>query len=607
MTDYAPDRRTLLAGLGGLAVAGIAGPVAAKESVSADARLDTLLSAQFEQGLRDDPTRATSLGLDTGARAALRARFPDWSAAGRAAQARRIDTDLAAVRAIAADTLGDTARVAHDSAEFDLAARQRLARFTYHSGGFGHRPGPYGVTQLGGFYTGVSTFMDSQHPVKDRADADAYMARLAAIPALLDADTDIVKANAAMDVVAPRFILDQALQQLARLRDGDVAGKTLVASIARRSAEIGLSGYGDRAAAAFEGPIRAAMTRQIEALTALLPRAGVVAGVARLPDGEAYYAATLAQHTTTSLTAAEIHRIGREQVADLTSRMDALLKAQGYKDGSIRDRLGALGKAEGQLFANDDAGRAEMLAYLNGLLVTVRGRLPQVFSRMPKAPYEIRRVPPEIEIGAPGGSAQAGTPDGSRPGIFFINLRDTAEWPRYTLPTLAYHEGAPGHLFEGALKYEDAELPLYRQASSVTAYGEGWGLYAEQVADELGMYDDDPLGKIGYLASYAFRASRLVVDTGLHAMGWSREQAIDYMVENSSTSPTASRTEIDRYIVYPGQACAYKVGQIAISRVRDEVAGRPGYDIKRFHDVVLGAGRVPLAVLERRVRVAFPA
>ncbi|OHD03580.1 MAG: hypothetical protein A2885_08530 [Sphingopyxis sp. RIFCSPHIGHO2_01_FULL_65_24] len=607
MTDYAPDRRTLLAGLGGLAVAGIAGPVAAKESVNADARLDTLLSAQFEQGLRDDPTRATSLGLDTGARAALRAQFPDWSAAGRAAQARRIDTDLAAVRAIAADTLGDTARVAHDSAEFDLAARQRLARFTYHSGGFGHRPGPYGVTQLGGFYTGVSTFMDSQHPVKDQADADAYMTRLAAIPALLDADTDIVKANAAMDVVAPRFILDQALQQLARLRDGDVAGKTLVASIARRSAEIGLSGYGDRAAAAFEGPIRAALTRQIETLTALLPRAGVAAGVARLPDGEAYYAATLAQHTTTSLTAAEIHRIGREQVADLTSRMDVLLKAQGYKDGSIRDRLAALGKAEGQLFANDDAGRAEMLAYLNGLLVTVRGRLPQVFSRMPKAPYEIRRVPPEIEIGAPGGSAQAGTPDGSRPGIFFINLRDTAEWPRYTLPTLAYHEGAPGHLFEGALKYEDAELPLYRQASSVTAYGEGWGLYAEQVADELGMYDDDPLGKIGYLASYAFRASRLVVDTGLHAMGWSREQAIDYMVENSSTSPTASRTEIDRYIVYPGQACAYKVGQIAISRVRDEVAGRPGYDIKRFHDVVLGAGRVPLAVLERRVRAAFPA
>ena len=605
MTDHAPDRRTVLAGIGSLAVVSAANPVAARET--ADARLDTLLSAQFEQGLRDDPTRATSLGIDTGARAALRAQFPDWSATARAERTRRIDGDLSAVRAIKAETLGPNARIAHDSAEFDLVTRQKLARFTYHTGGFGHRPGPYAVTQLGGFYTGVSTFLDSQHPVENKADADAYMIRLQTVSTLFDADTEIVKNSAAMGVVAPRFILDQALQQLGRLRDGDVASKTLVASISKRSTAIGLTGYGDRAAAVFAGPIRAALSRQIDALTALLPRAGTDAGVARLPEGEAYYAATLAQHTTTSLSAAEIHRIGREQVADLTSRMDVLLKAQGYKDGSIRDRLNALGKAEGQLFANDDAGRAEMLAYLNGLLVTVRGKLPQVFSRLPKAPYEIRRVPPEIEIGAPGGSAQAGTPDGSRPGIFFINLRDTAEWPRYTLPTLAYHEGAPGHLFEGALKFEDAELPLYRQAASVTAYGEGWGLYAEQVADELGMYADDPLGKIGYLASYAFRASRLVVDTGIHAMGWSREQAIEYMVENSSNSPSASRTEIDRYIVYPGQACAYKVGQIAISRVRDEVSKRPGYDIKRFHDVVLGAGRIPLAVLERRVLAAFPA
>lgn len=605
MTGFAVSRRTLLAGAGSLALAGAIRPVFAAEN--GDAKLDALLSGQFEAGLRDDPTRATGLGVDTGARAALRAQFPDWSPTARERRAKQIDADLAAVRAIDPKTLGEGARVAHDSAEFDLTTRQRLARFPYHSGGFGHRPGPYGVTQLGGFYTGVSTFLDSQHPVESKADADAYMARLDKIPALFDDDTEIVKANAAMGVVAPRFILDQALQQLARLRDGDVATKTLVASIARRSAKLGLTGYDVRAAAAFEGPIRAALSRQIQALTELLPRSGDAAGVSRLPRGEAYYAATLAQHTTTDLGAAEIHRIGREQVADLNARMDVLLKAQGFKDGSIRERLDALGKAEGQLFANDDAGRAEMLAYLNGRLAAVRTRLPQVFSRMPKAPYEIRRVPPEIEIGAPGGSAQAGTPDGSRPGIFFINLRDTAEWPRYTLPTLAYHEGAPGHLFEGALKYEDAELPLYRQAASVTAYGEGWGLYAEQVADELGMYEDDPLGKIGYLASYAFRASRLVVDTGLHAMGWSRQQAIEYMVENSSNSPSASRTEIDRYIVYPGQACAYKVGQIAISRARDTVAKRKSYDIKRFHDVVLGAGRIPLAVLERRVLAAFPA
>ncbi len=605
MTDFALDRRMVLAGMG-LTAMGVALPAWAQAAGGADAQLDALLTAQFEQGLRDEPTRATSMGLDTGARAALRSRFPDWSAEARAARSQRIDTNLADLRAIGRDGLGDAAGVAYDAAEFDLLIRQRLARFTYHSDGFGHRAGPYGVTQLGGFYTGVGTFLDSQHPVESRADADAYMARLEAIPALFDADTAIVEANAAMGVVAPRFILDQALVQLARLRDGDAATKTLVVSIARRSTALGLDGYGARAQAVFEGPIRAALTRQIDALTALLPRAGNAAGVTRLPDGEAYYAANLAQHTTTTLGAAEIHAIGRDQVADLNAQMDALLRQQGYRDGSIRDRLNALGSAQGQVFANDDAGRAELLEYLNGLLVAIRDRLPQAFSRLPRAPYEIRRVPPEIEAGAPGGSAQAGTPDGSRPGIFFINLRDTAEWPRYTLPTLAYHEGAPGHLFEGALKFEDAGLPLYRQAAGVTAYGEGWGLYAEQVADELGMYQDDPFGRIGYLASFAFRATRLVVDTGLHAMGWDREQAIDYMVQNSSQSPTAARTEIDRYIVYPGQACAYKMGQIAISRLRDEVSSRPGYDIRRFHDTVLGAGRIPLAVLERRVRAAFP-
>lgn len=604
MIDFALDRRTLLAGMG-MASAGLAMPAWGADS--ADARLDALLTRQFDQALIDDPTRAASLGLDIGARAGLRARFPDWSAAARTARDRRIGTDLAALHAIDRGALGDNARVAYDSAEFDLVARQRLARFPYHTGGFAHRAGPYAVTQLGGFYTGVSTFLDSQHPVKTKADADAYIARMEATPALLDDDSAIVRANAAMGVVAPRFIIEQALQQLGRLRDGDAASKTIVASLARRSNAIGLTGYDARAQAIFEGPIRAALTRQIEVLTALLPKSGEEAGVSRLPDGPAYYAATLAQHTTTDMTAEQIHQLGLDQLADLHARMDKLLTAQGFKEGSLRQRLDALTATDGQLFANDETGRAALLAYLNDRLTTIRARLPQVFSRMPRAPYEIRRVPPEIEIGAPGGSAQAGTPDGSRPGIFFINLRDTHEWPRYTLPTLAFHEGAPGHLFENALKFEDAALPLHRQSSYVTAYGEGWGLYAEQVAAELGMYDDDPLGEIGYLASYAFRASRLVVDTGLHAKGWNRQQAIDFMVENSSETTSSARTEIDRYIVYPGQACSYKVGQTAISRLRDEVSSHRDYDIKRFHDVVLGAGRIPLAVLERRVRDAFPA
>lgn len=596
------SRREVVAGIGGLAALTALPAAAQASAASADVRLDALLTAQFEEGLRTEPTQATSLGLDTGVRSALRARFPDWSPAGRAAQRATIARNLAALRAIPRDALSDTARISYDSAEFELSANQAVQRLPYHTQGFAHRAGPYAVTQLGGFYTGVSNFLDTQHPVKSRADADAYMARLGAVPALIDADTAIVQRNAASGVIAPRFILDQALTQLGKLRDGAASGKTLVTSIARRSEALGLTGYGDRAAKLFEDPIRASLTRQIAALTALLPTSGTAAGVSRLPQGRDYYAAALRLHTTTDMDAAEIHKIGRDQAAELNARIDTLLKAQGYTTGSIRERLNAVAAVPGQLFPNTDAGRTELLAYLQGRLTAVRAKLPAIFERMPRAPYEIRRVPPEIEGGAPGGSAQRGSLDGTRPGIFFINLRDTAEWPRYTLPTLAYHEGAPGHLFEGALGIENGDLPLYRQVASATAYGEGWGLYSEQLADELGMYEGDPLGKIGYLGSYAFRACRLVVDTGLHAMGWTREQAIAFMTENSSESPSAAKTEIDRYIVYPGQACAYKVGQIAISRLRAEAERKPGYDIKHFHKQVLDGGRMPLAVLERRVR-----
>ncbi|WBH16606.1 DUF885 domain-containing protein [Sphingomonas radiodurans] len=597
------DRRAVIAGLGA-ATTSAALPAFA-QPVSRDAQLDALLMRQFDAELALSPTGATQLGLDKGKLAALRSRLPDWSPAGLDRDRAMTMQHLRDLRSFGRTGLGTPAAIAYDSADFTLSSRAKLDEFRYHSGGFGHRPGPYAVTQLGGFYTGLANFMDLQHPVKTRADADAYLARLAAVPALLDADTRLVTENAAAGVIAPRFILDQAIRQVTAFRDGDVRTKTLVTSVERRATALGLTGYGDRAAAIFETGIKPAATRQIEALTAVLPRAGNDAGVARLPRGREYYAAALRSHTTIDIAPDEVHRIGLEQVADLTARIDTLLKAQGLTRGTMRERLDELARRPGQTFANDDAGRAALLAYLNDRLDAVRKRVPQVFARMPTLPYEIRRVPPEIEGGAPGGSAQRGLADGSRPGIFFINLRDTHEWPRYSLPTLAYHEGAPGHLFEGALSLQNAALPIYRQTASATAYGEGWGLYAEQVADELGMYEDDPLGKIGYLGSYAFRASRLVVDTGMHHLGWSREKAIDFLSSNSSESPSAARTEVDRYIVYPGQACAYKMGQIAISRLRAEAEKQPGFDIKRFHTLVLDTGRVPLTVLERRVRESF--
>lgn len=604
------SRRDVLAA-GGAMLAVSALPAGAQTGVAnaADAALDRLLTEQLEAELRRSPTTATSLGIDNGPRAALRSQFPDWSAGARERERRAARADLAALRAIPRDRLSEAGQLNYDIAEFQLVNADRLANdFPFHTSGFGHRAGPYAVTQLGGFYTAVPNFMDTQHPVENRADADAYLARMGAVPGLIDADTEIVRSNAAAGVIAPRFILERALRQLTELRDGPAQDKTLVRSVARRAAEKGLGGsYARQARALWEGPIRAALTRQIEMLAGLLPRAGSQAGVGRLPNGPAYYAATLKLHTTTDLGPDEIHRIGLEQVADLKARIGALLEAQGYRTGSVRERLVALARSPEQVFANDDAGRAALLEYLNGRVAAITPRLPQAFSRIPRARSEIRRVPVEIQAGAPGGSAQRGSLDGSRPGIFWINLRDTGDWPRYTLPTLAYHEAAPGHLFEGALAQENGDLPLYRQLASATAYGEGWGLYSEQVADELGMYADDPFGRIGYLSAYLFRASRLVVDTGMHARGWSREQAHRYMVENSAESEGSALTEIDRYIVYPGQATAYKTGQTVIANLRAEAERHPRFDIKRFHDLVLNGGRMPLTLLERRVRAGVAA
>jgi uncharacterized protein (DUF885 family) len=599
------SRRDLMLGAGAGALCS-AMPAMALTPAVADAQLDKLLTAQFETLLRRAPVLASVMGIDTGDRAALRSQMPDWSPQARERARLVARSELRSLRGIRRSLLSEAGKLNYDIAEFQLASRDRFARyFPFHSEGFGHPAGPFAVTQFGGFYTAVPKFMDTQHPVDNQADADAYLARLRAVPALLAADTTLARDNAAMGVIAPRFILEQAIRQLTALRDGNGRDKTLVRSIAERSKEKGLNGYGERALVAWDGPIRAALGRQIDTLTALLPRATHAAGVGRLPGGAAYYAAVLKLHTTTDAAPNEIHRTGLEQVADLKARIEALLQAQGYRTGTVRERLVELKRAPGQVFADDDAGRAALLAYVNGRLEAIRPRLPQAFSRMPRSGFEIRRVPVEIEAGASLGSTQPGSLDGSRPAIFFINLRDTGDWPRYTLPTFVFHEAVPGHRFEGSLRQENENLPLYRQFVSATAYGEGWGLYAEQVADELGMYADDPLGKIGYLSASLFRAARLVVDTGLHSRGWSRDQAHRYLVENSSDSVASAQTEIDRYIVYPGQATAYMMGKMAIVRMRTEAERHALYDIRRFHDLVLSGGPMPLSVLERRVHAGI--
>jgi uncharacterized protein (DUF885 family) len=601
------DRRHFLAAASAGAL-GAALPAAAQPG-SEDAKLRALLDRFWDEQVGESPETATTLGLDTGARAILRSRVSNYSEAGRTAMFLRMKVRLAELRTVDRARLSPASQIDYDVVAYQYARGVEGAeRFAFGEGaaaGFSYAPySPYVVSQLSGPYQALPDFLDSKHPVQTAADAEAYLMRLRLIGAAIDDSTASLKAQAARGVLAPDFLLAATEVQLAKLRDSD----GLATGLANKAAAAGLAGdWETRAREALDQALRPAAERQRLAVAALRPQARHDPGVWRLPDGEAYYAGALAFQTTTTLTPDEAHRLGLEQVKALTAQIDPLLRAQGLTGGTVTQRLVALNTRPDQAFPNTDAGRAAILAYLNGRIADVRTRLPKVFATVPAAPMEMVRVPPSIEDGAANGYAQPASLDGKRPGRFYINLKDTAEWPRFSLPTLAYHEGYPGHQWQGAIAQSATELPMIRrQGGGFAAYGEGWALYAEQLADELGVYDDDPLGKIGLLQSLLFRAVRLVVDSGMHAKRWSREKATDFMVEATGRPRGGMQREIDRYCVWPGQACSYKVGHNAWERLRDEARARQGerFDIKQFHEV-LRRGRLPLVVLEQVVKTTL--
>ena len=293
--------------------------------------------------------------------------------------------------------------------------------------------------------------------------------------------------------------------------------------------------------------------------------------------------------------------MGLQQVAEISAELDQILRGQGYASGSVGERLNAVGKR--QQYPDSDAGRAELLAYLNDRVKDMYARLPRDFATLPGQPLEIRRVPVEIQDGASNGYYNRAPLDGSRPAIYFINLKDMGDWPKFTLPTLCYHEGVPGHHLQISIAQESKDIPTLRKIGGFSAYSEGWALYAEQLADELGVYDGDPLGRAGFLQSFLFRAARLVVDTGIHSKRWSRERATDYLARTTGYARARSQREVERYCTMIGQACSYKVGHTAWMRARDEAKNRLGakFDIKQFHEV-LREGSMPLSILERRIR-----
>lgn len=332
------------------------------------------------------------------------------------------------------------------------------------------------------------------------------------------------------------------------------------------------------------------------------------AGVSNLPQGADYYAAALRIETTTDLTPAEIHRIGLDRVTALNRELDIALRRVGLTEGPIGQRLSQMTADPRYRYADTDEGRAELMADVQRRVGRFMERAPQWFGRLPQAPLEVRRVPLFAEEGSPGAYYSPPSLDGRTPGIYYINLRNLGEMTRIDLPTQDFHEAVPGHHFQIALAQELTDAPLLTRLITFNAYSEGWGLYAEELADELGFHEGDPVGRIGYLRWQLWRAARLVVDTGLHSQNWTRQQAIDYLIATTGDAPGVIVTEVDRYIVWPGQACGYELGRREIARLREMARNElgPDFDLRGFHDAVLLNGEVPLSVLDTIVRDWIP-
>ena len=593
------DRRRMLLSTAA-AAAGSALPRMAFGQATTDARLGQLLDGFFYDGLQDSPERATSLGLDRGERAGLKSRLDDRSAADKARLLAKAQGQLKALHAIDRGSLGAGAKVDYDVVDYQLqTAVAGGERFGF--GNVGNRFSPYVISQLTGAYQDVPDFLDNQHKIETRADVDAYLARLHAFAVVLDQDLDRARTDAAAGVIPPDFALDTTLGQLRVLR-GLPAGETvLVQSLARKAKAAGLEGdVAGPATAVVNDEVFPALDRQIAFVEALRAKAPHDAGVWRLPQGDAYYAAALAAGTTTRLTPAEVHQLGLDQVAEITGRLDAILKGQGLTRGTVAERLVVLNDDPSQLYPNTDDGRTALIDQLNRQIDRVYTVLPQGFRTVPQTKVTVKRVPPFIQDGAPNGYYQRAALDGSRPAIYFINLKDTHDWPKFGLPTLTYHEAVPGHHLQISIQQASTAIPLIRRTTIFSAYAEGWALYAEQLAGELGLYDGDDLGRAGFLQSFLFRAARLVVDTGMHFKRWSREQAVDYMVGVTGYARGRVEREVDRYCVWPGQACSYKVGHTVWLKLREDAKASLGarFDIKDFHDAGLQMGAMPLTVLE---------
>jgi uncharacterized protein (DUF885 family) len=467
----------------------------------------------------------------------------------------------------------------------------------------------YPVNQLFGVQNEFPSFMANTHRLLAPRDCEYYRQRLIAVGPKFDQLLESLRVREQKGILPPRFVVEKVLAEMNNFVAQPPAENILVTSFKTRAAKI--ADLNDEQRAGFQKKIETAIAdnvypayhKLIDYFNALLPKTTTDDGVWKLPDGDAFYAYALRKNTTTTLKPEEVHELGLREVARIEGEMRALLDANGFAGRPVAEAMDALRQDPRFLFSNDDKGRADALAEYTRLINDAIERCRLLFATIPKAKIEVQRVPVFKEATAPGAYYNGASMDRTRPGVFYANLRDMNEVPKWAMRTLAYHEGVPGHHWQIATAQELKGVPQFRKLIPFTAYQEGWALYTEWLAKEAGWYDGDPFGDLGRLQAELFRAVRLVVDTGIHAKRWPREQAISYMRDKTSMGEKEVTAEIERYIVNPGQACAYKIGMLKIQELRKRAQSELGakFDQRQFHDAVLKNGALPLEILEEQV------
>ncbi|MGQ4582830.1 DUF885 family protein [Lysobacter sp. F60174L2] len=584
----------------------------AAQAAAADARpgsFHQLFDELTARSINSDPELRTMLGLSDDGVGDLSHRMNDVSLPRRAVLRADMQEGLEAVAAFDRQALVGQERWSHDLATWFYRTQIDLMAFDWSPAWLPAGASVYAVDQLFSIPVSIPQFMESHHRVVDEGDAENYIARLEAIATKLDQVIANFDMQAEHGVVPPEVALEGAAAQIRTLLAPEPGASLFVDALRRKLDKVPAIDAERRAAllAEAENAVRIhtnpAYARLLARIDETLAGHPGNHGVWALPDGKAFYDAALRWNTSTTFDADEIHRIGLDEVARIEARMDALLDAQGLTEGPVGERVVALAKDPRFAYEDSDAGRAEVIADIEAAIERLQPHIPDYFGLVPEQPLQVLPVPAHAQATAPGGYYYPPAMDGSRPGTFFINLRDMGSNTRWSLPTLAYHEGSPGHHFQIALGQTLTDLPLLRRSLNPSAFTEGWALYAEQLVAEMGLYEDDPLGDLGRLQAEMFRSVRLVVDTGLHRKRWTPEQAAAYMVEKTGMNPDDVRTEINRYLVQPGQACSYKIGHLKMLELREDAKARLGerFDIRAFHDVVLGNGALPLLVLEQVV------